>query len=678
MNGVLSIYQGDSEFFIGEVSRLTGRKEYERPSDFAERVRYLSGEGIVFPGHLSFEITPYLRKILDCFDPRDLTQEVVVMKGNQLGFTRIVLDSIILYFIMSSPRAQMYVTADAGLARVSTNIHIESMIDGSGARDLIASQSRKKKGSRNTGDTAIAKEYPGGYLHIHGARSPARFRGISYSVALADEVDSFQNALVKEGSVTGLVRNRTDAFGSKRKILWGSTPLEKHSSNIEPLYLAGDQEKYFVPCKHCGTMQELVWHGENRETGYRWGIVWENDENFRPVVEDLEKGVQSTVAYKCRNPECGGLMKNYDKALIIPKGEWRPTAVPLKPYTKSFHITPLYNPPGMYSLDDMVKQWAECWDIEKNRVRDKEKYRLFRNTKQGLTFEDSGVQVEYERAVQYRRSGFVAGKVPNDLAVRDTGSPVLVVIASVDVQNDRLYVDVKGYSDGGATWTLDFFDIPGNTADYNGPWDELDQFIDGKRYTGSDGKAYQIGLTLIDSGHNAGWVYEYVKRHAQGIYACKGKDWIAAGETYQLFSQSSLERIGMERAYHVNTGKLKDKISAALMSSFWQSNEYQPPWYPNFPEDLRDDYFKMFEAEKKVEKRDPDTRQFKGYVWRLDFGKPNHAFDTYVYNLAGLEIFAEYYCKEWGLAALNWDYFWAGAKTGCFYTGGLPSTDVGQ
>jgi hypothetical protein len=57
----------------------------------------------------------------------------------------------------------------------------------------------------------------------------------------------------------------------------------------------------------------------------------------------------------------------------------------------------------------MVKDWAECWDIEKNRVKDKEKYRLFHNTKQGLTFEDSGVQIDYERAIQYRRSGFVKG-----------------------------------------------------------------------------------------------------------------------------------------------------------------------------------------------------------------------------------------------------------------------------
>jgi phage terminase large subunit GpA-like protein len=141
------------------------------------------------------------------------------MKGNQLGFTRIVLDSTILYFIMSCPQSQMYVTADAGLARTSTNIHIENMIDNADARKLIYAQSKKKKGGRNTGDAAMAKECPSGCLHMHGARSLARFRGISYSIALADEADSFQNALAKGGSVTGLVRNRTDAFGNKRKIL---------------------------------------------------------------------------------------------------------------------------------------------------------------------------------------------------------------------------------------------------------------------------------------------------------------------------------------------------------------------------------------------------------------------------------------------------------------------------
>lgn len=657
------IYSGDVEFAARQFSALTCELRYEKPSCFVERVRYLPKELTPFPGKFSFDKFPYFRKPLDCLDPNDPTVEVVIMKGNQGGGTAAVLENAVLYNIVGDPHAQLYVTADAGLAKKTMQTRIEPMIDYANVRHLIRSQSRKSRGSKNTGDTMFEKEYPGGYLHAFGGRSPRRFRGLSYPRIWADEVDSFPHEIAQEGSVVDLVRNRANAYaGNKKKILWISTPLVEQTSKIEQLYLSGTCEKYFVPCKHCGTMQELVWHGENKETGYTWGIVWENDEKFNPVL--------STVAYKCCNPECGKTMKNYDKSVIIPKGEWRETAKPSVPTTKSFHITPLYNPPGMYTWEDMVTQWAGCWDIKKNRVKDKEKYRLFRNTKQGLTFEDFGVQITHERAIQYRRTGFITGKVPNDLAVEDTGTPILILVASVDVQNDRLYYDIKGYSGAGSAWTVDFDEIKGNTADYNGPWDKLDEIIGERRFTSTDGKAYQVAITLIGSGHNAEWVYAYVKKHSYGVYACKGKDWIAAGESYQLFSPASLERIGMAQAYHINTGKLKDKISAALMSSFWKSREYQPPWYPNFPEDFRDDYFKMFEAETKVEKRDSVTKQFRGYVWKLDFGKPNHAFDTYVYNLAALEIFAEDFCKSpdgLGLAALDWDAFWAAAQTGVFY-----------
>jgi phage terminase large subunit GpA-like protein len=666
-----NIYSADADFLIEQIGRLTDSLHRELPSEFVERVRYLTSDLTPFPGRFSFNKFPYFRKIDDCFNPADPTKEIDVMKGNQMGATTAILETIVLYSIMSDPKAQMYVTADAGLMKTSVQVRIEKMIDNAGARDLIFSQSRKKKGSKNTGDTSIAKEYPGGYLHFFGGRSPARFRGISYPMALADEVDAFPDNIPKEGTVVDLVRNRTDAYSVKRKILWTSTPLVKQTSKIERLYNAGDQEKFFVPCKHCGTMQELVWHGENKDNGYKWGIVWENDEKHNPIYE--------TVSYKCCNQECGGLMKNYDKAAIIPRGEWRPTVNPLSPHTKSFHITPIYNPPGMYSWEDMVKAWAECWDIERNRLRDKEKYRVFRNTKQGLTFEELSKQIEYERTVLFRRSGFLSGggitpfqkistNVPNEIALKDTGSPILFIVASVDVQKKNLFVDVKGYSDGGATWTLDFFSIDGEAEQFNGPWDKLDEYISEKQFIGDDGKMYRIQITLVDSGHYTEFVYEFVKRHSFGVYACKGRDWLPNGETYDLFSARALEKIGLPQAFMINTGKLKDRISAALTASFWETGKYQPPWYPNFPEDFRDDYFKMFEAETKEEVKYSGTNAVRKIAWRQKFNQDNHAFDTYVYNLAALEIAAEYYCKtQLFLPALDWHAFWEMAKTGIFY-----------
>ena len=237
-------------------------------------------------------------------------------------------------------------------------------------------------------------------------------------------------------------------------------------------------------------------------------------------------------------------------------------------------------------------QWAECWDIKNNRLKDKEKYRLFRNTKQGLPFEElGGKQIEYTRAIMFRRTGFIivndesgliARGVPNDMAVRDAGSPILIVIASVDVQEKCLFVDVKGYSYGGVTWTLEFIEIKGNTAEFNGVWDQLDILISNKRYIGTDGRIYRIQATMVDTGFNTGHVYEYLKRHSEGVFGCKGKDYLPNGETYQFFSAAALDRIGFEKILHINTGKLKDNISNAMTSSFWITGQPQPWWYPNF------------------------------------------------------------------------------------------------
>jgi phage terminase large subunit GpA-like protein len=320
----------------------------------------------------------------------------------------------------------------------------------------------------------------------------------------------------------------------------------------------------------------------------------------------------------------------------------------------------------MLSWESIVLLWAECWDIEHNRVRDKEKYRTFRNTKQGLSFEESGVQIRYERAILFRRSGFARSHVPNEMAIKDGGSPILIVVASVDVQKNSLYVDIKGYSIHGVTWTLDFFSIDGDTADFNGPWDKLEEYIENTRFVSDDKRTYRIAITLVDSGWNTEYIYAFSARYPYGVYACKGVDYIRAGETYKLFDRGTLDRIGLSLAYHINTTKMKDRISNSMSILTWNDNELQPAWYCNFPEDFRDDYFKMFEAEDRVDEYDQYGR-YKRTIWKPKHNAPNHSFDTYCYNMAALEIFADAYCREeLELPGLDWNQFWDAIKDGEF------------
>ena len=54
-------------------------------------------------------------------------------------------------------------------------------------------------------------------------------------------------------------------------------------------------------------------------------------------------------------------------------------------------------------------------------------------------------------------------------------------------------------------------------------------------------------------------------------------------------------------------------------------------------------------------------------LWKQRSGVDNHAFDTYGYNMAALEIFADAYCRDaLGLSGLSWAHFWQTAKEGVF------------
>jgi len=189
-----------------------------------------------------------------------------------------------------------------------------------------------------------------------------------------------------------------------------------------------------------------------------------------------------------------------------------------------------------------------------------------------------------------------------------------------------------------------------------------------KRYVGTDNKVYKIAAAMIDTGYNATYVYAFLENHSDGVFGCKGKDYLSHGETYQWFSPAATQRIGGLNVLHVSTGKLKDIISNAMTASFWDREHPQPWWYPNFREDFGDDYFKQFEAESRKEVREAVSKRFLRYAWVQKFGQDNHAFDTYVYNLACLELIAEGWCKQHlGLPTLDWVAFWENAKHGEFY-----------
>ena len=68
-----------------------------------------------------------------------------------------------------------------------------------------------------------------------------------------------------------------------------------------------------------------------------------------------------------------------------------------------------------------------------------------------------------------RREPYEIGTVP-------TGA--LFLTAGVDVQKDRLVVEVVGWGRGKTSWSIDYGQLPGDTADLEqGPWTQLDELL---------------------------------------------------------------------------------------------------------------------------------------------------------------------------------------------------------
>lgn len=320
-------------------------------SEWATAKRILPQGLSPLPGPWSWEVTPYLREIADCFSATSSVREVAFMKGSRIGATVGVLENIIGYVIDAEPGPMLYVGADAEAAETAVEMRVDQMISSAGLSHKIFSQGSKAHGKK-TGDTKSKKEFPGGALLTVGPNSGAKLRGFGAQYALLDEIDAYRLEVgstdkkaktAAEGDPITLVKRRTDEYEATRKILYISTPLQAQTSRINQLFLEGDQRRYFVPCKHCGAMQYLKWRGGDGK--YR--IKYEVDKAGRLVWD--------SVHYECE--VCGTSWKNTDKAWFLPRGEWRATAESARPGFRSYHAPSMISAIGMRSWEDACQEW---------------------------------------------------------------------------------------------------------------------------------------------------------------------------------------------------------------------------------------------------------------------------------------------------------------------------------
>lgn len=443
--------------------------------EWADKHRILSSVSSSEPGPYRTSRIPFMREIYKCLSPSSPIEEVIVQKGAQLGFTETGCNWLgFIIDVTSGPVMAVQPTVD--MAKRYSKQRVAQLID---TCDRLKDKVKEAR-SRDSGNTVLSKEFPGGILVMTGANSATGLRSLSARFLFMDEIDAYPDNLDEEGSPITLAKARTRNF-ARRKIYMVSTPTTVHRSKIEKEFLEGDQRYFFVPCPHCSFKQTLKWAN----------------------IRYKDVGMENTYL-KCEG--CEKPIQEHYKTWMLENGVWIPQNKNAEAKKASFHLNSLYSPLGWFSWKDAASLFEESHKVP-------EKLRGFVNTVLGETWRESGDSPEWERLYE-RREDYKIGTVP-------FGG--LFLVAGADVQKDRIECEIVSYGLGKESFSVDYRILMGDTSNPDGgAWLKLDELL-AEQFPHETGVSMPIRLMAVDSGFNTQAVYNWCRKYPMSrVIATKG------------------------------------------------------------------------------------------------------------------------------------------------------------
>lgn len=626
-----------------------------KPSEWAEKHRVLAPDISAIPGKFSYNNSPYSREIVDCLSPDHPAKVVAIMKGAQIGFSTGVIESGIGWIMSQQPGNTLFLIGHDDLVGDAMQ-KVDRMIDACGIRHLIKSNLQKTN-NRKSGDTDKIKEFPNGYLKI-GTANHKVLRNISMQYGFIDDFEGMKGSTKQSGSTTAMIEQRFAAFAKKMKLFYISTPELKQGSNIEPVYLLGDQRRYYIPCPCCGEFITLEWSIDIKDSDEKAGIYYRLDDN--------NKLIDSSVGYICQS--CGGFFDDRHKQDLIIAGQWKPTATPSREGYYSYQISSLYAPTFMYGWKDYVYKFLEA--CPPGSAKNESLYKTFMNLCLGLTYEEISKEIE-ANTIQRNIRDYEIGMLPEKLSTADGNGPIVLITCAADLNgtiNDaRLDYEIVAWSETGASYSVvhgsigTFVPREGSkkikvdrehwTYEHNqakSVWPEFEKIIS-QTFKTDTGRSMKILLSGVDTGHYTIQAYGFVDKTNNMAVGIKGKDadkYIRFGVDLPSFKPAR-ER---NKLYLVEVNQVKDRLSERIDLKWDKHNdEQQPPGFMNFPipsngKYLYTNYFSHYEAEVRDVKRDGEN---VSACWKKKTSVvQNHFFDVAVYNMTIKDIVTEMICKE--------------------------------
>ncbi|VVP57208.1 hypothetical protein PS880_05791 [Pseudomonas fluorescens] len=586
-------------------------------SEWADLNRILDSKSSPEPGRWRTSRTPYLRELQDNLSISSPVIEFCFKKPTQIGGTAL-MENCVGYVIDQAPGPGLFLQPSQDLAKRLVRQKIDPMIE---ACPTLAAKLPQKRGAG--GNNLEEKEFPGGMWLFKWASSTAGLRSASIRYLLMDELDEWKVEIGEQGDPEQLARNRTNAFGRRKKIGAASTPTITGSSKISALYDDSDQRVYRMPCPYCDLPITFVFKH------LRW-----------------TKGKPETVRYHCQ--ECEAPIDEYRKTWMLEEADRRNVAgdkrygwVPTNPDNRKrrgYWLTGLYSPVGFKSWEEIAGEWEGAQGKPA-------KLKTFTNCVLAETWNEQGEAPDDDKLFK-RREKFERNVVP-------MGG--LLLYAGVDVQrgagggkNGWLDVTLWAYGRNRERWLVDHRQFMGDTSDEkapDSPWLKLEGMLSEVWPHDHAGVAMRLQAMGVDSGDQAATVYRWAAMQDPArVKVFKGENlpvMVASAKNVASDIAGKKSKRGV-KLYRVGVNLIKDELYADLNRQPPGLGEAAPTGYMHFPEALDPEFFAQLTGERRVQ------RLVKGKVKTLwEPTRPRvEVLDSTVYAravayLAGLDRFTE-------------------------------------
>ncbi|GHU14985.1 hypothetical protein FACS189449_12330 [Alphaproteobacteria bacterium] len=255
---------------------------------------------------------------------------------------------------------------------------------------------------------------------------------------------------------------------------------------------------------------------------------------------------------------------------------------------------------------------------------DEQLLKAWMNTTLGIPWEEKGEAPDWGVLFD-RREHYRIGSVPN-------GGYVLT--AGVDVQNDRLEIEIVAWGQNKESWSVDYRIIYGSPSESK-TWVALSHLLH-EEFEGEDGTHRKINMMAIDAGFSTQEVYAWVRAQSiHNVMAIKGVDNslvpLNAPTKVDVNFHGRKLKHGI-RLWKIGVSMIKSEIYNLLKArkddGLIINGSIGHPWC-HFPE-YNTEYFKQLTAEQLV------TKIVKGYpkrIWQKTRDR-NEALDCRVYARA--------------------------------------------